>query len=99
MIPIPYAELQELTMILSPADAFSAYVGNSARESPQRSQTVYDEPMEPMSGMKPMSPMKPMEPMKAPVRWWPKELGERLGAVWLKSGHQAGRKKHLHSIR
>jgi hypothetical protein len=33
--------------------------------------------MEPMFGMKPMSPMKPMEPMKAPVRWWPEELGER----------------------
>jgi hypothetical protein len=27
-----------------------------------------------MSGMK---PMKPMEPMKAPVRWWPEELGEQ----------------------
>jgi hypothetical protein len=24
-----------------------------------------------------MSPMKPMEPMKAPVRWWPEELGEQ----------------------
>jgi hypothetical protein len=36
-------------------------------------------PMKPMPGMKPMSPMEPMtpmKPMKAPVRWWPAELGE-----------------------
>jgi len=33
--------------------------------------------MEPMFGMKPMPPMKRMEPMKAPVRWWPEELGEQ----------------------
>ena len=33
-------------MILSPVDAFSAYVGSSARESPQLNQTVYDETYE-----------------------------------------------------
>ena len=33
--------------------------------------------MEPMFRMEPTSPMKPMEPMKAPVRWWPEELGEQ----------------------
>jgi hypothetical protein len=31
-----------------------------------------------MSGMKSMSPMKPM---KAPVRWWPEELGEQPNSV------------------
>jgi hypothetical protein len=55
----------------------SSYAGSSVGEPGSLTKQSTMKPMEPMSGMKPMSPMKPMEPMKAPVRWWPEELGEQ----------------------